>query len=99
MWEIPTRVRITARITYEILWTDSFKTEGQLGECNYNSRQIVLLKGLHPRKAYLVYRHEVLHAISHHHLEAKKKRYALTESQVEELEIALGKMAKYNKWF
>lgn len=99
MWEIPARIRITARITYNILWTDEFKNEKQLGECDYENRQIVILKGLNPRQAYLVFIHEVLHAISHHHLESKKRRYALTENQVEELETAIGKIAKYNKLF
>lgn len=91
MYEIPPRIRITSKVTYEVRWTDEFKDPDQLGECCPSTKQIVIKTGLKKRKAFYVFLHEVLHAISlEHELE-------LTEAQVEGLELGLDRLARLNR--
>jgi hypothetical protein len=89
-YTVPPRVRITAKITYEVVWTDAFKFERQLGECDPNTKQIKIKTGMNARKQYFVYLHEVLHAIS---FEADLE---LTEKQVEGLENSLNRLSRLN---
>jgi len=91
-FEIPPRIRITARTTYQVLWIESFKDPTQLGECDYENKQIILKKNLKPIVTYWVFFHELLHAISFH------DKLNLRERQVDGIEIAFTRMHRLNKW-
>lgn len=89
---IPATVRITARTTYRVMWIKEFQGSSQIGECDFNKKQIILKTGLSPETTFWVFFHEVLHAISHHY------KYPMTESQVNKTEVALSKVSRLNKW-
>jgi hypothetical protein len=106
-YSIPPRIRITAKVTYEVRWTESFRpapetdeyyTADYAGECDYHKKQITLLLGKPPRQTYMSFIHEVLHAIC---FEAAKntplQKKPLTEGQVEALEQAFSRILKLNK--
>ena len=77
---IPSSVRITPDITYEVAWVDSFKNENTLGETRLDTKQILIKKGLSPLETVSTYLHEILHAVS------EETSANLTENQVLALE-------------
>ena len=92
-FEIPAYVKYKPRTRYRVLWIDQFNDAKQLGECCYDSKQIVLKKSMKPRQAFWVLFHELLHAISF------EKDLNLTEKQVETIEMEFERLVKLNKWF
>lgn len=90
---IPSQVRITSKVTYEVVWCDNFPNdEHQVGECRPDTKQIVIKTGQSPTEAFKTFLHEVLHAIS---LETDGMN--LTEKQVRLLEDGLFRVGKLNK--
>lgn len=89
---IPNKVRITRHVAYEVVWTTEFLNDHiQLGECRYESRQILIKHGQSPTEAYKTFIHEVLHAISF-----EVAGLVLTENQVSKLEHAVFRLLKLN---
>lgn len=80
-------------MTYEVVWTDGFVDPGQLGICYPDRKQIIIKRGLNPRKTYFVFVHEVLHAINF-----EDEKMKLTEAQVEALENGLNRLSRLNGW-
>lgn len=106
-YTVPPRVRITAKVTYEVRWTEAFHPSPETatehpgtyhGECDPKTKQITLLLGLPPRATYFTFLHECLHAIC---FEAAKGtplyKKPLTEGQVGALEQAIARVMKLNK--
>lgn len=88
---IPTSIRITKDISYEIVYIDDFQGEGyQYGECRYDSKQIVLNKNQPPTELFKTYLHEVIHAID------MENESGLTEKQVRKLEQGVFRVLKLN---
>ncbi len=89
---IPSAVRITRNVTYEVVWVDEFlKDAKQLGECWFDGKQIKINKNQSNTEAYKTYLHEVIHAISF-----ETDGLNLTETQVRKLEDGLYRMYKLN---
>ena len=88
---IPPRIRITAKATYEVLWTEAFKNPKQYGLCDPNARTITLLLGLSPEETFWTFFHEVCHAIS---FEGDRDLY---EKDVQMLEKSWRKIAQLNQ--
>ena len=93
MYKVPPRIRITYKVTYEVVWIDSFVDPEQLGGCCYEDRQIKIKTGMKPRKAFYVFFHELIHAINF------ERKLKLTEKQTEGLELGLAGVARLNKGF
>lgn len=91
-FEIPNHIRITARTKYRVVWIEGFPGDKtQLGECDFEHKQIILKLGMKKEVSYWVFFHEVLHALSHHY------DCSLTETQVNLIEVAFSKILKLNK--
>ena len=89
---IPSHVRITSKVTYEIVWCDEFfKDAKQLGECWFEGKQIKINKNQSPTEAYATFLHEVAHALSF-----ETPGLNLTEKQVQKLEKGLFRILKLN---
>ena len=87
----PTKVRITSKVAYEVLWIEGFDNPDQMGVCDPIKRQIVIKSGMKPKVTRDTFVHEVLHAIS---FEVPKLN--LTENQVELLEVSISKILWLN---
>lgn len=89
---IPSHVRITNNVTYEVLYSDEIvQDNNRLGECRPYSKQILIKTNQSPTEKFQTFIHEVLHAISF-----ENKHLNLTEKQVRILEKSLYKMLKLN---
>ncbi len=88
---IPPRIHITAKATYEVLWTESFKDPKQYGECDPQARTITILLGLSPEETFWTFFHEVNHAIT---FEGDRD---LWEKDVRMLERSWRRIAELNK--
>lgn len=80
--KIPSKIQITPKVSYEILWTDAFTDDKVVGETRFEQKQIVLKKGQSNKELILTLIHECFHAISFEY------HISLTESQVQKLEKA-----------
>lgn len=89
---IPSRVQITNKVSYEVLWIKEFKDASQMGECRPDTKQILIKEGLTPTEAYKTYVHELFHSFSFEYPEM-----VLTERQVGQLEEAYYRYQKLNK--
>lgn len=89
---IPTKFRITRKVTYEILYSDEILNgENNRGEIRSETKQIVLWKGQSPTDLYKTFLHECIHAVS------DENGIKLTENQVMKLEEAVFRVLKLNK--
>jgi hypothetical protein len=90
---IPSRIRITRTVTYEIVWCEDFLNDKkQLGECWFEGKQIKINKNQSPTETFKTFIHEALHAIQFEYPELK-----LTHSQIYKLEEILFRILKLNK--
>lgn len=88
---IPSSVRITKDITYEVVFIDKFNDRKQVGECRPDVRQIVIKKGQSATETFKTFLHETFHAVS---LETEDME--LTERQVCKLEDGIFRVLKLN---
>jgi hypothetical protein len=88
---IPSKVRITRNVSYEVVFIDSFPDSKQVGECRHDKKQIVIKNGESPTETFKTYLHELLHAIS---LECEGMN--LTEKQVGLMEHEVFRVVKLN---
>lgn len=89
---IPSSVRITRDISYEILFVDEFVDPRCLGECRPVEKQIVIKNGQSDTEMYKSYIHELFHAFSFEY-----EGMNLTEKQVRLLEEAFYRYERLNK--
>lgn len=61
--KIPHKIRITQKVTYDIVWVDRFDDPNQLGWCCEVRKQICIKKGMSRADTLETFNHEVLHAI------------------------------------
>lgn len=88
---IPPKVRITSKVSYEVLFVDEFSNPRTLGECRYDAKQIVIKNGLSDTENYKTYLHELFHAFSFEY-----PGLELTEKQVQKLEEAMYRYERLN---
>ncbi len=92
----PTRIRITAKVAYDVLWVDGFEsdTEDEMvrGVCDHETKQIVLRNGLRPMWILRTFIHEVFHAVEHEY------DIAIPHKTIYKLERAFEKVLKLNRW-
>jgi len=79
---IPSKVYITPKIFYSVLWVSEFKDETQVGECRANEKQIILKMNEDSKDTVSTFIHEVVHAQNFEY------NIKLTERQVIALEHA-----------
>lgn len=92
--EIPSKVRITRRIHYEVLWVQEFHNcPDTLGECRPNEKQIVLKVGQTPDQLLKTFIHEVFHAFKFEYPSLKK----LGHREIYGLELPIYNFLKLNK--
>lgn len=91
--KIPSKVRITSKVSYEVVFIDSFQDPNQLGECRYYEKQIVIKNGLSDSECWGTFIHEVAHSMSFEYGD----KTPLTETQVLWLEKALKNFIRLNK--
>lgn len=88
---IPTKVKIAAKTSYEVLLIKDFHGEDTYGETRFDPKQIVLRTGMAPKLTTETYFHEILHAISNEY------NIGLTETQVLNFEGSLPYLIKIVK--
>lgn len=89
---IPSSVRVTSKVSYEILFIDEFSDGTTLGECRPEPKQIVIKKGLSPTETIRVLIHEWLHMLS------MENNFTLTERTTLDLEDAIYRFLRLNGW-
>lgn len=90
--KLPHHIKIKNKVSYEVLHIDEFKDPRTLGECRYDSKQIVLKKGQSQRQEIQSLIHEILHAVSF------ERGIDLPHKSIYELEVALYYIIFHNKW-
>ena len=89
---LPSRVRITKDVTYEVVSIDDFKDPGQLGEMRPVEKQIVIKSGQSLTETLKTFIHETIHAASN------EDDINLTETQVRKLEDSIFRILKLNNF-
>lgn len=89
---IPARVKIKNRVTYEVVWVDSFKDAGVLGECRFDSKQIALKSDESERETFKTFVHEVLHAMEF------ERGIKIPHKAIYQLEDAVFYLLFHNVW-
>lgn len=80
---IPTQVKIKNNCKYEVVWVTKFTNDDhQLGECRYDTKQILLNINQSDKEAVHTFLHEIWHTLSYEY------DLGLTEVQVQKLESA-----------
>lgn len=90
---IPNKIRITQKVSYEIVFIDEFIDGRTLGECRFDTKQIVLNKNQSLSETIKSLIHECFHAL------AMENDFELTENQVLALEDAIYRFLRLNKVF
>lgn len=90
--KIPGKVRIKSRSSYEVLFVPGFEDKKTLGECRFDTKQIVLSTNQTPEELSKTFIHELSHAIDVGY------GLGLTHSQIYKLENAILKVLKLNRW-
>lgn len=90
--KIPPRVKIKAKVSYEVLFTDAFNDPSVLGECRFTERQIVIRNGQSDTQLLKTFFHEVLHAI------CEERKIEISHKSVYALEHAFYYLLKSNQW-
>lgn len=89
--ELPNVIRITNKVSYELLFIDEFPDGKTFGECRFNTKQIIINKNQSNTEMLKTVIHETIHAI------ALENDINLTESHVVGLEKGLFRVLKLNK--
>jgi hypothetical protein len=90
----PNKIRIKARVFYEIVWTDEFVDAlDTRGETRFEYKQIVLLRGMSDAQTFETLIHELLHAIEHEY------EIKLPHASIYSLEGAIHAILRLNNWY
>lgn len=90
---IPNKIRITQKVSYEIVFIDEFVDGQKYGECRFDTKQIVLNKNQSMSETIKSLIHEYFHAL------AFENDFELTENQVLALEESVYRTLRLNKIF
>lgn len=89
--KIPSHIKITNRVSYELVYIPDFRDGKTLGETRFDTKQIVIKAGQTPIETAKVIIHEVFHAL------ALENEFDLSEKQVLALEEATYSFLRLNK--
>lgn len=90
--KIPSKVRVTKKTAYRVVYIDEFEDKAQVGECHEEHKQIVLKRSLKGPALIKTFIHELLHAIAH------EENIALSHRSIYQLEEVLLSIAQLNGW-
>lgn len=91
--KIPAKVRIKARVSYEVLFSDLIQDDYEcMGMTDFEKKQIILLNGQNETNLQKTWIHELCHAIAHEY------GIEITHKAIYELEDAVLKLLKLNRW-
>lgn len=88
---LPRKVRITAKISYSVLFVDKLEND-DLGSCDKNSRQILILLGMSKKETLATFIHELIHAIEFEY------NIAIPHLAVHQMDLAIEAILRLNKW-
>jgi len=89
---IPPKIKITKRVSYEILWVQEFHDcQHTLGECRPEEKQIVLKVGQTTDELLKTLIHEIFHAMCF-----ENRRLKLKHTDIYELEDPIFNLLKLN---
>lgn len=92
--KIPPRIRIKARVFYEIVWQEKIADDDHcLGLCDLDKKIIYLRIGMSEAETFKTLLHETLHAISAEH------DFELPHKTVYALEDAIFRVLKLNSFY
>lgn len=92
--KIPAKVRIKARVSYEVVWQERIADDDHcLGLCDPSKRIIYLRLNMSPAETFKTFLHELLHAISAEH------DFELPHRTVYSLEEGIFRILRLNKLF
>ncbi len=90
--KIPSRIRITGRVSYEVLYSDVIKNDPHcMGMCDPNTRQIIIKNGMSEAKQIKTLVHELLHSIEF------ESKTPIPHKVTYALEAGIYKVLKLNK--
>jgi hypothetical protein len=91
--KLPPKVRIKGRVSYAVLWSDCVDgNPDNRGLCDFDKKQITILRGLSARVTLETFIHEIFHALEfEHQIEIKHK-------SIHKLEGAVLQLLKLNGW-
>lgn len=88
---IPRKVRITAKVSYTVLFVDKLDIDN-MGVCDPNTRQILILLGMSTKDTLATFIHELLHAMEFEH------GIEIPHKAVHQLDVAIESLLRLNKW-
>lgn len=91
--KLPSHIRITPYVSYELVYIPEFANKKILGETRPDTKQIVIKSNEPPGQTVSTIIHEILHAI------ALENDFELTEKQVLALEDGIVRALRLNKIF
>ena len=89
---IPKKVRITSKVSYEIVYIEEFEDKTTVGECRGEKNQIVLKIGQSKTDMFKTFLHEILHAIEYEY------NVSLPHVAIYKMEDAIERILVLNKW-
>ena len=91
--KLPHKIRIKSKVAYEVVWAERIgDDETTLGECRYDTKQIVLKTGMSDTEVMKTLIHEVFHAM------AFEYDIQIPHKAIYHLEHSVYKVIKLNKW-
>lgn len=93
--KIPPHIKIKNKVVYEIVWVDEFRDkvdEITWGECRFDKQQIALRIGQSPKKEFMSFIHELLHAV------CEEREIKLSHRAIYQLEEAMFYILFHNEW-
>lgn len=93
--KFPTKIRITSKISYEILYVPEFQDKGKYvtyGECRRDQKQIVISLNQTPKEMIKSLIHETFHAMEY------ENKIEIPHKAVHKLEDAVLNVLKLNGW-
>jgi hypothetical protein len=91
-FKVPSHIKIKNKVSYEIVWVESFEDDTTVGECRFDARQIAIKTGLSKRETIKTFIHEVLHAIEF------ERGIKIQHKAIYQLEDAVFYLLFHNDW-
>lgn len=88
----PHKIRIKARVSYEVVFVEAFDDPKCLAECRADKRQIAIKSGMSDSETFETLIHETLHALEFEY------GIEIPHKSIYALEGAIHKILKLNKW-
>jgi len=85
-------IRITAKVSYNLVWVDEFEDPKTDGECWFDDKIIAIRVGLSHRTTIEILVHEILHAVQH------ENKILLSHQTIYALQKPLATLVILNGW-